>query len=347
MKRILTLTLCLALLLCHSSLANGLFPAYTDLFGLEMPSMSAVLLRSADEVQTGADGSRTVVFNGVSEADFEAFSEYMESFGCALKDYTVEGSVFEAEIAKQGKSFIFRYDMAELVCKLTYPLGVMEEDEDAVIQKFGIQIGGLYTFGHYEQDDDPSNGPEPIEWIVLDKRDDGSLVLLSKCALDAKPYNAEYVSVTWETCTLRAWLNGDFYDAAFSAEEQAKILPVTLENENNPKSGAPGGKDTKDKVWLLSVNEVTDVYSTEKVYSCFIDDASRICAPTQYAVAQGELTSGDYNFVERDACWWWLRTSGNGSWHALYVDYDGYIDSYGDDVIDDLTGVRPVVVVHP
>ncbi len=347
MKRILTLTLCLALLLCHSSLANGLFPAYTDLFGLEMPSMSAVLLRSADEVQTGADGSRTVVFNGVSEADFEAFSEYMESFGCALKDYTVEGSVFEAEIAKQGKSFIFRYDMAELVCKLTYPAGVMEEDEDAVIQKFGIQIGGLYTFGHYEQDNDPSNGPEPIEWIVLDKRDDGSLVLLSKCALDTKPYNDKYASVTWETCTLRKWLNKDFYGAAFSAEEQAKILPVTLENEKNPKANVTGGKATTDRVWLLSINEVTDAFSTEKVYDYFVDDASRMCAPTSYAVAQGAQQSSKYFVDEVGACLLWLRSPGNFSKNAAYVLTGGRISNNGASVGSKDKGVRPVVVVQP
>lgn len=340
MKRIVTLTLCLALLLCHSSLANGLFPAYTDLFGLEMPSMSAVLLRSADEVQTGADGSRTVVFNGVSEADFEAFSEYMESFGCALKDYTVEGSVFEAEIAKQGKSFLFRYDMAELVCKLTYPAGVMEEDEDAVIQKFSMQIGDLCTFGHYEQDNDPSNGPEPIEWIVLDKRDDGSLVLLSKCALDTKPYNDKYVSVTWETCTLRKWLNKDFYGAAFSAEEQAKILPVTLENENNPKNGTTGGNDTEDRVWLLSINEVTDRFTSEKMYSCFTDNAARICYTTAYTAVQGVYTSNG-------ACWWWLRSPGSVSKTAAYVISDGRVSYTGAYVGSEDKGVRPVIVIQP
>ena len=74
-------------------------------------------------------------------------------------------------------------------------------------------------FGHYEQDNDTSNGPEEIEWRVLAA--EGSRVLvISEYALDVKKYNAGSVGITWENCTLREWLNGEFFQTAFNSGEQ-------------------------------------------------------------------------------------------------------------------------------
>lgn len=39
--------------------------------------------------------------------------------------------------------------------------------------------------------------------------------------------------VTWETSTLRTWLNNDFYNAAFSADEKGVIIEQSLKNEDN------------------------------------------------------------------------------------------------------------------
>lgn len=98
------------------------------------------------------------------------------------------------------------------------------------------QVGDTVRFGSYEQDNDLNNGAEAIEWLVLDKQD-GKLLLLSKDALDAKPYNEEDEDVTWETCTLRSWLNDTFYTTAFRQEEQGSIATTKVKNEDNPKYG--------------------------------------------------------------------------------------------------------------
>ena len=45
-----------------------------------------------------------------------------------------------------------------------------------------ISVGDVLAFGHYEQDNNPDNGPEPIEWIVLDVQD-GKALLLSRYGL--------------------------------------------------------------------------------------------------------------------------------------------------------------------
>ena len=346
MKKLLSLTLVLFIALPACALGQGLFPPYTDLFGVEMPSLTAVLLREADTVSENEDGSRTVFFSNVSEDDFDAFSEYMDTKGCALSDYSIEGSVFSATIEKQGANFSFVYDMSSLSCSITYSSGTREEDEEALLRK-RRKAGDVVTFGSYEQDNNMDNGKEPIEWIVLSVNEDGSFVLLSKYALDCERYNSSYTNFTWETCTLRNWLNEDFYCEAFSVQEQAKIVPAVLENGDNPKYGTTGGNDTTDKVWLLSIDEVTDEYGEDQVYGCFMDDASRMCAPTEYAVAKGASQSNSYAVDGVGACWWWLRSPGNVSWIAADVSRAGFVSISGNLVNRGDRSVRPVVVVLP
>ena len=108
-----------------------------------------------------------------------------------------------------------------------------------------IKVGDYIKFGAYEQDSDTSNGKEEIEWLVLEVKD-GKALVISKYALDCKPYNESYTEVTWETCTLRSWLNNDFINAAFSAVEKTMIPTVTVSVDKNPDnySDAIGGAGT-------------------------------------------------------------------------------------------------------
>ena len=66
--------------------------------------------------------------------------------------------------------------------------------ETPITQPFDT-IGGIVTFGRYEQDGNEENGPEGIEWIVLDVQD-GKVLLLSKYGLEVKPYNTEHTEHT-------------------------------------------------------------------------------------------------------------------------------------------------------
>ena len=77
------------------------------------------------------------------------------------------------------------------------------------------EVGDYICFGAYEQDKDTSDGKENVEWQVLAK-EDNKILVISKYVLDAKPYNTNLVNVTWETCALQTWLNGTFFDEAFS-----------------------------------------------------------------------------------------------------------------------------------
>lgn len=105
------------------------------------------------------------------------------------------------------------------------------------------QIGDVVKFGVYPQSDAGNKKDEEIEWQVLDVKD-GKALLISKRCIDNKPYNEEYEDVTWETCTLRKWLNNDFMDKAFGTTLVKYICKTDLENPDNPEYDTSGGNNT-------------------------------------------------------------------------------------------------------
>lgn len=190
--------------------------------------------------------------------------------------------------------------------------------------------GSTVVFGHYEQDNDLTNGAEPIEWMVLDEKD-GKGLLISKCALDLQPFNTENANVAWDSCTLRTWLNETFFNEAFNEEEQA-LIPLTAVNAadaKNPEKNVDPGESTEDHLFLLSINEVNKYFTS---------DDERLCFPTAY------LQAKDTCFMSEEGhCWWWLRSPGDSSHSAALVDFFGFVDCYGYDVYYDFYCVRPAM----
>ncbi len=204
---------------------------------------------------------------------------------------------------------------------------------DAYNKVKNIKIGDTYTFGSYEQDNDISNGKENIEWTVLEK-DGVSLLLISEKALDCKPYNTECTSVTWENCSLRSWLNGTFFNTAFSTAEQSQIKSTNVSADKNPNYGTSAGNATTDKVFLLSITEVNKYFSS---------DEARKCVPTSYAKANGAYTSTNYTKDGEATCWWWLRSPGDTQRIAAYVLLGGSVTFSGDFVDFASDCVRPAL----
>lgn len=198
-------------------------------------------------------------------------------------------------------------------------------------------VGDTITFGAYEQDNNTSNGKEAIEWTVLDK-DGMSLLLISKQALDCQQYNTSYTDVTWESCSLRKWMNGTFLNKAFNAEEQAQIQNTTVSADKNPEYNTNPGNATTDKVFLLSINEVEKYFNS---------DEARKCAPTAYAKAQGAYTSDIYKTASGAAtCWWWLRSPGYSQTYAAHVRIGGSVYYYGNLVNYAHDAVRPALWIN-
>ena len=207
-------------------------------------------------------------------------------------------------------------------------------------QLVNAEKGSIVGWGSYEQDNNFENGKEEIEWRVLE-RDGSRLFLISKYILDFMPYDTSGNYVTWETSTVRAWLNNVFYQEAFSDEERTKLMSVTVKADVN--SGFPEtdqGNDTQDIVFLLSTEEVLRLFDPD-LYR-HVDREAQSTAYVDYN------ENGNGKYVLRQ---WWLRTLAQDNLCAARIENnneieginDGYRHSGGVGVESVQTGIRPAV----
>lgn len=161
---------------------------------------------------------------------------------------------------------------------------------------------------------------EKIRWRVLDGN--GTyLALLADQALDSRSYHYDGGNITWEKCTLRKWLNENFYQTAFTSKERTAIATANVTNAKNAEYGTKGGKDTSDKVYILSLQEAT--YRSVGFCEGSGETSSRQIRPTDYACAMG---------ADKDStgcCEWWLRSPGHSQDFAANVDQDGRLSAMG------------------
>ena len=155
------------------------------------------------------------------------------------------------------------------------------------------------------------------------------LLVVSRYALDAQQFNAQNNAVTWRTCTLRQWLGGEFFNAAFLPWEQALIQPAVVPAHDNPVTGAEAGYDTEDRIFLLSAVEA-DMY--------FPSNAARACAATPYAISRGA-------FNDERGCFQWLRTPGSSLSRVAGLGANGGISYDGSGVRSQQVAVRPAMWV--
>ncbi len=226
--------------------------------------------------------------------------------------------------------------------------------------------------GRYEQDADSTNGAEQIEWIVLETDGQKALVI-SKNILDCKPYNDGYKESNWENCSARKWLNGEFWDAAFTDGEKAKILETFVtdydpelikETDESVSGNDASGNDTSasesvnetvltgvyDKIFLLSDFETLKYLPDDRA----VEGDEAYAYPTKYAISQGVwvltrdlFESGHYvenGYDEKviGAGWWWLRNN-TVSTKSQDVDTTGTIRINGHDVGENHDGLRPAM----
>lgn len=264
------------------------------------------------------------------------------------------------------------------------PVAEEEEVAEEEITSAGyINDEGYYVFGSYEQDGNEANGPEPIEWEILDENENGTL-LISRYVLDGVPYSPFDEEVTWETSSLRSWMNNDFYNAAFDDEQKRKINTVTIVNEDNQCNFLPGGNNTSDKIFALSVSEILKYYDFNTYYpenspTSYLDywvyerggfgySEQLIIPKTEFACAEGiTITEEAYNIViyqgyegeltlsnqgysascigKTGTCWW-LRSPGAGGNYACIVDNMGRAGAAVSAIGHHPQGVRPALYVN-
>lgn len=192
----------------------------------------------------------------------------------------------------------------------------------------GVTTWDCIYFGNYWQRDtngdgkaDQNDEKQPIKWRVLSVDGDDAFLLADQNLFCSTYDVGSFVGeeITWETCALRKRLNSEFLSDAFSAVEQAEICDTNVENKDNLEYGTEGGNDTVDKIYLLSIDEVSNAaYGFNSSYSEPSD--TRIARDTAYAASPARQT---FNIYEGSADYWRLRSPGKDDVSAAIIKSNG------------------------
>ncbi|MCL1997194.1 MAG: DUF6273 domain-containing protein [Turicibacter sp.] len=151
--------------------------------------------------------------------------------------------------------------------------------------------------------------------------------------------NTAQNAITWENCTLRHYLNNDFYNK-FSDNDKSRIAQRTIANNDNPWFGIAGGSNTNDNIFLLSIEEVARYLGDGNLARLpmsadekFIWDDSGMPNDANKLKLHKEVGYPNHSFfidlygnpkrVAKDisgaATWWWLRSPGSRSFGVAFV----------------------------
>ena len=209
---------------------------------------------------------------------------------------------------------------------------------------------------------------EPIKWRVLkgDPKDPNSeVLLLSESVLTAGAFKADSTTLSyqgqniyggnWENSDVRAFLNGEFYNAAFKSGEAGFIQKTTVDyskatiNKKYKKKSFSNGASCEDNVYLLSYADLTnEAYGWSKKNNK--EEIKRVGKTTDYSKVMGAYsclnqinakdptTKDEYDFTA-----WWLRSSADFADRASVVTGPGAVGSVS--VESKFIGIRPAITV--
>jgi hypothetical protein len=167
------------------------------------------------------------------------------------------------------------------------------------------------------------------EWRVLDIKSNAALII-TEHIIEKRPYHNEYKNITWSGCSLRKYLNGEFYDE-FTEAEKSKIVSVINQNLDNQWYGTNGGADTEDSIFLLSLEEAAGKYfgdSSVKLYNQRKNQRYWFERKDENNANRVAMAEG-----KQRASWWWLRSPGRVSVKAVYIHGDGNIGIQGNNIL--------------
>ena len=246
--------------------------------------------------------------NPVSDFEYEAVSggvEITKYIGASIR-VRIPGKIEGISVTSIGDKAFFQTGIMEIIIPDTVTnigrsaFSGNEALTNVIMGNSTISTGNLIHFGG-------------IFWRVLDVQD-GKAFIISEDILETRPYHSPGGDITWEHSTLRAYLNSEFL-SSFSQADQARISETTVINKKNPTYDTPGGNNTVDKIFLLSIDEA-------RTY--FANDSARIAYDS-----------------DGEAVWWWLRSPDHAG-YAADVDINGSIYS-GYNFVDYNGGVRPAL----
>lgn len=284
-------------------------------------------------------------FSGCSHLESMTIPATVKSMGLfALPDaidceaeYTVySGTAAEAYCRNYNQQKVILLDNPGTEAPEEEPPAAPAVPEPADPDSYAVSAGSTVIFGRYEQDNNLENGPEDLQWLILEK-DGDEAVMISRYGLQYMKFTEHWDSeAVWVDSPVRAWLNTSFLADAFNEAERVALCSVYVDNsaaQGNSEWSRDGGNDTSDAVWLLSWAEALKY---------FRNDTARICEPTSYAIAAAEKTTfpSYRTWMRTDS--WWLRSPGDETEKATVVLSNGMmIANYGSG--ENL--VRPVIRV--
>lgn len=215
-----------------------------------------------------------------------------------------------------------------LLLTLVLMLSVLPVSASATSQKKrdGFDVGNTITYGNYEQDNDFTNGPEEINWLIIDRDKNNRILVISQDIIESLPYGLEDEDATWEFSIVRLYLNNDFYEDAFDGLDTDIICEVDV-NTPDGRSGTSGGAITLDKIFILSV---------EQMQKYFPKEMDRKSKPTEFA------KEWDAEYDKYGWGWYWARNPGKEQDMAAGIHVGGGINFDGRDV-GNCEGVRPAM----
>ena len=207
---------------------------------------------------------------------------------------------------------------------------------DSILMPNTVKEGDIINFGKYE-------------WRVLQVNDNSALVI-SETTIGKAPYHdCNMTGITWKSCNLRKYLNGEFYDK-FTEAEKSRIIKTKLSDCNNPWYDVKCGNSTFDRIFLLSYDEVVrylgdsgDLKNKNGFYCDKDGNFTRVAESSMYTQKpHGDTIFDQYNDAWKvlnfkcDEDWWWLHYFNNvayekgDEWQDCYCMHFHYDSVLGD-----------------
>ena len=196
---------------------------------------------------------------------------------------------------------------------------------------------------------------EYFEWIILEK-DENKALLLSKDIISVSKYQEysidsdyEQKKITWENSEVRRELNSWFINKLFGEYEKDIIIDTPIKESKNPRFGTINESDTKDKIFILSVEDClkyfTDVdyelndnnIEIKKLIASFDKETKKYFLELFYEYEREKY--------DTETARYWLRDLGEQFWNACFVDSNGAINTRGEYVANGKMGYRPAMWV--
>ena len=219
-------------------------------------------------------------------------------------------------------------------------------------QQTTAAVGSTIQFGGYN-------------WRVLDVQG-GRALIITEDIIEVRAYHEKNDAVTWETSDMRAYLNGAFL-RTFSSQDQARIAETQVSNPDNLWYIRYLSKDTRDRIFLLSLEEVDRYFGDSgdyvnqrrilyrsnfhgemeghiHIHGSFFSNAHNSKRIATYKGSEPERQVVVSNWKAGDAWVWWLRSQGVDTNYAAYVNENGAVNVSGVNVYHyRIGGVRPAL----